>query len=119
MTPKEILNLFYDELNQRAKVVNSANRTTKDGPITGFSLLTVGENTQETPYVDRYKHITIVTRKYRDEGCATYKLIRGMESIFPEKVEKLFWRYNPEVVNDSDFNNYYRVFKGRVRFSFL
>jgi len=65
-----------------------------------------------------YEHRIIQTKQYRDEGSATYKLIRLLEQA-TRGVEEIYWRFKPEVVSVKDFKFYYDKYRGMARFSFL
>ncbi len=120
MTPKEILDQFYNGLNQRAKEVPiKAKVYGKQQASFGLVGVAPKRNLEnDRTEIPDYTHCIVATKKYRDEGCAVYKLIRGAESLFPKKVEKLFWRRSPEVYKDWDFDKPYCIFKGGMRFSF-
>jgi len=74
-------------------------------------------NEDNNVYKDKdvhFKHILLSTRKYRDYGCAVYKLIKNLENMI-KKANILYWRCLPKVIED--FSSNYKTYKGVVRFT--
>ena len=63
-----------------------------------------------------YEHTLFRTRKYRDIGCAVYKLIKFVESAI-DKPQVIRWRTEPKIIEDNDFNSQYKKYCGVVRFT--
>jgi len=91
--PKDILNQWVEGVNKKSWKVFRSN----------------------TKYCN---HVLLQTKPYRDEGCATYKLIKLLQEAITADVKEIWWRVQPKVHRLMDFDRkVYPHFVGRVRFS--
>lgn len=63
-----------------------------------------------------FRHNLYHTRDYRDSGCATFKLIKILQKA-SDIYNKVFWRVEPKVEMNMDFDSEYPIYRGLVRFS--
>jgi hypothetical protein len=118
MTPKEILQQAIDSINERIpKVHKPINESDDIGSGIGFVLKQKAEDLPQIgDYCRVYEHRSWGTKLYRDEGCATYKLIRFLEKQ-TEGAEVIFWRVEPQVVSHRDFASCCIIYRGIARFA--
>ena len=111
MTPKEILNQFFVDVNSKAQKVIYPAEDFVD-TYSGFGGLPDKKAPADNVSCKVYQHRLFCTKIYRDEACATYKLIRGIEDLLPSNIEEIFWRCKPEVVQKRDFDSQWINMKG-------
>jgi len=99
MIPKDILNQWVEGINF---------------PYAPGAIEAIPEGS----YCRLAEHVLLQTKPYRDEGCATYKLIKFLQEAIPADVKEIWWRSQPKVHRLMDFDRkVYPCFVGRVRFS--
>ena len=116
MTNHQILDQVVALIESKALKIQDI-RPIYDNSVIGFGIApnsNVSKNTSIKP--KSIKHLTITTKAYRDEGCATYKLIRYMKEL--GCIDEIYWRCKPEIVFNTDFDQQYTMYKGRMRLSF-
>lgn len=68
--------------------------------------------------IKTYYHKIYITKKYRDKGCAVFKVIMMLRSLVEEyKPKKVFWRVTPEIGEERDWVRGYTRYVGRFRMS--
>ena len=118
MNNLEILNQSVYEINKRADEIYDVSfdpeyLSIKDLPDIEYTdTKPVGET--KTIIAKEYR-----SRQYRDDGCATYKMIRIAEQCIPQKVELLFWRVFPKIEYEVDFKTGIKWHWGYFRIGFL
>ena len=122
MTSQEIIDQYVRDVNKRAR------RVVGPVEITNVGLGEIPDcatfvNWEDSPKNDIIAvHREGATAKYRDEGCAAYKLIRGLEKWFdklPKNMDVLYWRVKPQVDCMRDFDKWYPLYRGYVRFAYI
>lgn len=123
MTPSEILKQEFSSINERVLEVFRDKSLDKINIGFGEVVPPNREYKEErlepcvkTHEVPEYTHFIFVTKKYNDEGCATFKLLRQIQKL-PENIEKIYWRKEPKVDSESDFSNRGRRWIGYARAS--
>ena len=123
LRPHEILERWFKD-----KVSHFENRFPSDFEtgVSGFGLMDMPEKQNDFQYdisVSNFTHKCWTTKIYRDEGSATYVLMRDvgdiLEALNNINTKKIFWRIPPTVESYRDFDMNYTQYVGRVRFSFL
>ena len=116
MTPEKILKDAFDYINNRiSSVFFNSNREYS----CALGLLPKdNQNIYSCDNSEKYKHYLFITKRYRDKGCAIYKLIRFLESSTKDATE-IYWRLRPNIVRYDFPNSLYPIFIGRVRFTSL
>jgi len=116
--PKDILNQWVEGVNKKSWKVFHSNTKYCDTGLNSPYAPGVLDAIPAGSYCRLAEHGLLQTKPYRDEGCATYKLIKFLQETITADVKEIWWRVQPRVHRLMDFDRkVYPCFVGRVRFS--
>jgi len=117
MEPREILRQEVDDI--KSKIHENIFVDTSEFLGECVGLGSVPKSNKSNPIGPLKKPIPWLfsTRTYRDEGCATYQLIRFLMEYFETPPKKILWRRQPQVIEHHNFFRCYKEYKGFVRFA--
>jgi len=84
------------------------------GSMPEFSARLSFKNVHPVPV---FRPCEYATKKYRDKGCAVFKILQQLEVMSKYPMKAICWRVEPEIDEAIDYDTYIKHFRGYMRFA--